>query len=371
MCQRITTFAMIAIALTLVALFITGRTVPSTAAACPGDFDGNRRVNIADFLAFVVVFGTSSMDANYNAQMDFDSSGNVDITDFLAFVEVFGTECGGGRGDTNATGLFTQTLFHDGITREYIIYVPGSYDGTSKVPLMLNFHGYGGFANQYLKYADMRPLADIENFILVYPQGTLLGGYPHWNSGLESDDNKSDADDFGFVEALIDEICSRYNIDSARVYSCGYSNGAFFSYALACYHSDKIAAIGSVAGTMMEETYNNCRPSHPTAMINIHGTSDYVVPYGGGSAGLLSIDEVLAYWIGFNNASNTPIVNRVNDSGVTIERYSYADGDNSTSVEHYKVIDGGHVWFDISYDGSNTSRLIWNFVSRYDIHGTN
>ena len=121
----------------------------------------------------------------------------------------------------------------------------------------------------------------------------------------------------------------------------------------------------------MEETYNNCSPSHPTAMINIHGTSDYVVPYGGGSAGLLSIDEVLAYWIGFNNASNTPIVNRVNDSGVTIERYSYTDGDNNTSVEHYKVIDGGHVWFDISYDGSNTSRLIWNFVSRYDIHGTN
>ena len=248
MCQRITTFAIIAIALTLAALFITGRTVPSTVSACPGDFDGSRSVNIADFLAFVEVFGTSSVDANYNAQMDFDSDGSVDIADFLAFVEVFGTECGGGgSSDTNTMGLFTQTLFHDGVTREYIMYVPEAYDGTSRVPLMLNFHGYGGIANQYLKYADMRPLADIENFILVYPQGTLLGGDPHWNSGLESDNNKSDADDFGFVEALIDEICSRYNIDVARVYSCGYSNGAFFTYALACYHSDKIAAIGSVA----------------------------------------------------------------------------------------------------------------------------
>ena len=145
---------------------------------------------------------------------------------------------------TNTTGLFTQTLSHDGITREYVIYVPDSYDGTSAVPLMLNFHGYGGIADQYLKYADMRPLADTENFILVYPQGTLLDGDPHWNSGLESDENKSDADDFGFVEALINEISSNYNIDLARVYSCGYSNGAFFTYALACYHSDKIAAIG-------------------------------------------------------------------------------------------------------------------------------
>ena len=270
--------------------------------------------------------------------------------------------------NTNTTGLFTQTLSHDGVTREYVIYVPDSYDGTSAVPLMLNFHGYGGIADQYLKYADMRPLADMENFILVYPQGTLLDGDPHWNSGLESDSNKSDADDFGFVEALIDEIAANYNIDLARVYSCGYSNGAFFTYALACYHSDKIAAIGSVAGTMMEETHDNCSPSHPTAMINIHGTADKSVPYSG-TEGLSSIDEVLAYWVGFNNTSTTPIVNSMDDSGTTIEHYSYTDGDNNISVEHYRVIDGGHVWFDISYDGANTSRLIWDFVSRYDVNG--
>ncbi|MXY80830.1 MAG: hypothetical protein F4Y91_01815, partial [Gemmatimonadetes bacterium] len=271
--------------------------------------------------------------------------------------------------NTNTTGLFAQTLSHDGVTREYIIYVPDSYDGTSAVPLMLNFHGYGGIADQYLKYADMRPLADMENFILVYPQGTLLDGDPHWNAGLESDKNKSDADDFGFVETLINEISSNYNIDLARVYSCGYSNGSFFTYALACYHSDKIAAIGSVAGTMMEETYDNCNPSHPTAMINIHGTADKSVPYGGEFEGLSSIDEVLAYWVSFNNTSTTPIVNSMDDRGTTIEHHSYTDGDNNTAVEHYKIIDGGHVWFDISYDGSNTSSLIWDFVSRYDIGG--
>ena len=44
-------------------------------SACPGDFDGNGSVDIADFLAFTKVFGSSSTDANYNAQMDFDSNG--------------------------------------------------------------------------------------------------------------------------------------------------------------------------------------------------------------------------------------------------------------------------------------------------------
>ena len=95
----------------------------------------------------------------------------------------------------DTTGLFTQTLSHNGITREYIVYVPDSYGGTSRVPLMLNFHGFGQTADQYLKFADMRSLADADNFILVYPQGALLDGDPHWNAGLKSDANKSDADD--------------------------------------------------------------------------------------------------------------------------------------------------------------------------------
>ena len=271
--------------------------------------------------------------------------------------------------DTDTTGLLTRTLLHDGTTREYILYVPDSYDGISKVPLMLNFHGFGGVARDYLKYADMRSLANGENFILAYPQGTLLDGDPHWNAGLESEENKSDADDFGFVASLIDEISSNYNIDPTRVYSCGYSNGAFFTYALACYHSDKIAAIGSVAGTMMEETYDHCSPLHPTAMINIHGTSDFVVPYDGGNKGLVSIGDALAYWTGFNNTRATPTVSSVNDGGVSLEHHAYLGGDNGTSVEHYKILDGGHVWFDISYEGSDTSRLIWEFVSRYDVDG--
>ena len=41
---------------------------------------------------------------------------------------------------------------------------------------MLNFHGYGGSASDRMQAADMRSLADNENFILVYPQGTCFDG---------------------------------------------------------------------------------------------------------------------------------------------------------------------------------------------------
>ena len=72
-------------------------TAPATGS---GDFDGNGNVNIADFLAFVDVFGKSSSDAGFDARMDFDGNGNIDIADFLAFVDVFGTtySTGGGQG---------------------------------------------------------------------------------------------------------------------------------------------------------------------------------------------------------------------------------------------------------------------------------
>lgn len=61
--------------------------------ACPGDFDGNLRVNFADFVPFAGVFGAGSGDADYNALMDLDDSGSVDFADFVAFAGRFGTTC--------------------------------------------------------------------------------------------------------------------------------------------------------------------------------------------------------------------------------------------------------------------------------------
>ena len=228
--------------------------------------------------------------------------------------------------------------------------------------------GFGGSAISFQNTTNMKPISDSEGFILVYPQGAYLNGFSHWNAGLDTPENKSDVDDFGFIEALINKLSADYNIDENRVYACGFSNGAFFSYSLACYHSDRIAAIGSVSGSMIDETKINCDPIHPTAMINLHGTYDFIVPYDGGE-GIEPIDQVIKYWTQFNNTDTIPLVTSVEDAGKTIERYLYENGDNSTSVVHYKIIGGDHSWFDISYEGANTSQLIWDFVSKYDKNG--
>lgn len=258
-----------------------------------------------------------------------------------------------------------QTITHDGETREYILHIPNSYDETSPTPIVLNFHGFGGSASDYMREADMRSVAERDTFILIYPQGSCLDGATHWNPCPIGGDNKSDVDDFGFIEALINDISSEYTVDTERIYAVGYSNGSMMAYGLASFKSDLIAAVASVSGTMLD-----CiNPSnHPMPILHLHGTSDSVIPYDGNGA-YNSAQTTLDYWIAFNNTNTTPTVNMASNGGITIEHSSYEGGDNSVAVEHYKYIGGRHIWFNTTYQGQNTAELIWDFVSKYDING--
>ena len=284
-------------------------------------------------------------------------------------VMISGCSDGSTKDDYNSGECYlntnAQAIVHDGIDREYILYIPNSYDGTSSVPLMLNFHGFGGSASQFMQEADMRSLAEANTFILVYPQGSCLDGSSHWNPCPIGGDNKSTADDVGFIESIISEISSQYTIDMERIYAAGYSNGGMMAYGLANYKSDLIAAVASVSGTML-----NCTgpTSHPMPVVHLHGTSDGVVSYNG-SNDWNSVQSTLDYWTSFNNTISTPTINTDNTGGMTIEHYSYEQGDNAVSVEHYKYIGGDHVWFNEPYQGQNASELVWNFMSRYDING--
>lgn len=274
---------------------------------------------------------------------------------------------------TNAQQTLNESMLHDGVTREYIIYIPAIYDGLNPVPLLFNFHGYGMSANDQMTVLNMRAVADTAGFIIVYPQGTLHWGSPHWNVGSWT--LGSNADDIGFTEAMIDKLATNYDIDLKRVYSCGYSNGGYFSFELACQLSDKIAAIGSVGGAMSTETYTSCNPLHPTPVVTIHGTVDATISYDGTTpANSKSLADVNSYWANFNNIVDPPIIStlpNINSSdGSTVELSHYVNGDNCTSLKHYKVIGGNHDWpgswgnMDI-----NSDEVIWNFVSQYDING--
>ena len=274
-------------------------------------------------------------------------------------------------GQTTILGAIT----HDGLQREYILYVPASYTPGTPAPLVFNFHGYTSGALEQMFYGDFRPIADTAGFLLVHPQGTVdLLGNPHWNVGWGS----STVNDVGFTSALIDSLSAQYSIDQERVYSTGMSNGGFFSYKLACELSDRIAAIASVTGSMNTNQSTTCYAQHPMPVMEIHGTADPTVPYDG-TAFFSSTPSVVGYWAQFNETDMPATVIQIDDSdpddGSTVEHQLFENGNNGAEVEHYKVINGGHTWPGTAFTSAGTnhdidaSKEIWRFFSKYDIHG--
>ena len=270
------------------------------------------------------------------------------------------------------------SIMHDGIEREYVLYIPAIYDGNQDVPLVLNFHGFGSNANEQMFYGDFRDIADTEGFVLVHPQGTTLNGSQYWNVGSPGSSGIP-VDDVGFTETLIDELANLYAINLDRVYATGMSNGGFMSFLLACQLSEKIAAIASVTGSMTFDTYDNCNAQHPTPILQIHGTNDGVVPYDGNTTWILSIEDVISYWVNYNNCQTNPTITTFPDlnpsDGSTVEHIVYTDGDNASTTELMKVIGGGHTWpgsvFNLpgTNQDINASMEIWQFFSRFDING--
>ena len=267
-------------------------------------------------------------------------------------------------------GINEFDMLFDDIQREYIVYVPESYNHNMPTPILFVFHGFGGSNTATMNNTGFNEIADEENFIVVYPQGSLfLNLISHWNVGGFT--TGSNADDIGFIDYLISSLSGIYNINLDRVYSTGMSNGGFMSFLLACQLSNKIGAIASVTGSMTTETLVECDPQREVPILQIHGTSDAVVPYDGVQQWNTPIDDVLNYWVVNNQCLPDPIINDLGDvdnsNGITVQEIIYNGGLNGTKVKHYKVNGGTHTWFQ--NDDINSSELIWEFFSNYNMNG--
>jgi polyhydroxybutyrate depolymerase len=88
-------------------------------------------------------------------------------------------------------------------------------------------------------------------------------------------------DDVGRLETLIDHWRQRPDVDPARVYLVGFSNGGFMAHRLACWMDDRLAAIVSVAGAGRSPD-EACGVKTSLAVAEVHGDADPIVRYEGG-----------------------------------------------------------------------------------------
>jgi polyhydroxybutyrate depolymerase len=177
------------------------------------------------------------------------------------------------------------TLSFDGVERTYRLYVPRELPD-EPVPLFIGLHGGLGWGDQFATTDHIEGLAESNGFIVVHPDGVQVAegvGIERsgvWNGGVCCGiAARSDADDVGFIAALIDEVEADHEIDPDRVFAYGHSNGGIMSYRLACELADRIVGIGVVAGTL---GVDDCEPAEPVSVLHIHGTADENLPLAGG-----------------------------------------------------------------------------------------
>lgn len=159
--------------------------------------------------------------------------------------------------------------------------------------------------------------------------------------------------DVQFLTDLIDSLTGDYAVDPDRLYVTGISNGGSMCFVLSCALSDRIAAIGTVAG-LFTYPWDACERERPIPLIAFHGTADPIVPYDGGPlAGPAGEAPPVRAWVADYAARNGCATERElpPQGAVTGTRWTQCDG--GADVVLYTVAGGGHTW-----PGGNLPKII-------------
>lgn len=269
------------------------------------------------------------------------------------------------------------SLVSGGITREYLLHVPKSYDSTKAVALVISMHGGAMWPASQMEISLWNDVADEHGFLVVYPSGIRGRGPRAWRAG----GGPGQVRDVRYIADLIDTLAARYRIDPARVYANGLSNGGGMAFALSCALDDRIAAVGVVAPAIFLK-WRDCASSRAVPMIAFHGTADRAAKYRGGTSWVVSnivfpgIPGWVATWARRNRCAPTSVDSAV-ASDVTRRVYSRCAGDAGVAL--YTIDGGGHTWpggrpLPEWFVGRTThsvsaSRLMWEFFRAHPLRG--
>lgn len=160
------------------------------------------------------------------------------------------------------------------VTRECAIVSPPGVGDGDRLPVVFLLHGFAEGPMDVRNQGDWAAAVVARRFHLVTPQG-ILGS---WNAGSCCGFAANNHDDVSYLDALVDDISARPDVDPDRIFMAGFSNGGMMAYRYACV-DDRVRAIASVAGTRVAD----CDPPRPIPILHVHGTGDTTVPYQGGA----------------------------------------------------------------------------------------
>lgn len=271
----------------------------------------------------------------------------------------------------SASVLKKYEMNHDGIQREYCMYMP---EGIQKnAPLVFIFHGYGGCPDYVSHY--LMDQADKYKFALCLPQGTKdPQGTPCWNLYYDSQKGMK-TDDISFIAALVPAVQKKFHLSKKNTFCMGESNGGDLCYLLCHAKPYLFTAVASVVGVLnvsVMKKYSYGKNSLP--FMHFHGTKDSISFWEGdmdGSEGYgpwLPVPDGVAYMVKAANCKKKEVYEFPHIKGNKVTLHKYLNGDESKKAGVAKevwfyVVDGGdHHW---DTEDMNIGDEICKFFAKY------
>ncbi len=173
--------------------------------------------------------------------------------------------------------------------RTYRYYMPEGVEGP--VGAFFHAHGYRGSANGAMRNASLRAMADRLGMAFI----AINADADDWNlAHRPRNPGQTEAAEYDYVNAVIEDVAGRIDLDRERLISTGFSAGGMMTWTLACgMGGDTFLGFVPYAGTFWAPVPESC-PAPPAHIIHIHGTEDRTVPLDGRPIGQTHQGDVMA-----------------------------------------------------------------------------
>lgn len=270
---------------------------------------------------------------------------------------------------TSAQEAVKHTYRHQGMDREYWLYLPENL--ADNAPLVLLLHGYKASAEGYRP--EMIQVAKENGFALCYPQGALDGrGKTCWNVGYPFQEDLK-TDDVDFLCSLVRHLQKEHGLSRQNTFLTGMSNGGEMCYLMAYLKPDFFAAFAPIAGLSMQWSYKKYDAKKPVPLMEVHGTMDKTSrwegdPFNeGGWGSYLAVPQAVGYWAAQARCTHEETIEMpLVRNKVILHKYNGGEpaweGGPAVEVRLYEVIGGKHTW---ALNDMDTCKEIWEFFKIY------
>lgn len=279
-----------------------------------------------------------------------------------------------------------------GRARNFLVYVPTSYEATRPMPIVLILHGRPGNGTGMALISQMNAVAARYGFIAVYPDGLNN----EWNT-LAPEQARTQGllqDDVAFLGRVVDDLSVDLNIDLHRQYVTGFSNGGFMTMRMLCEASGRFAAFAVVGAELELDQARNCRGRAAPALF-MNGVADREIPFNGivlrnpntGADARRSygVADTVAFFVRRNHCSMRGETARFAESGqspgTNVVRFLPGGCPAGQDIALYTINGGGHTWpgvsgalpeaqFGKTNMDINAGAVIWEFFSAHALAQT-